>query len=238
MTKSNIRFYEKMYKKGRKALEPTGLMGRLYLLLKRFELHRRDAAGQLLETGQKILDIGCGDGELLLIAREKGYQIAAGVDLSENVIKNAKENIIRQKGSLSGFNIKKGDVDDKLPFADSSFDAVTMISVLEHVFDPYHAVLEVKRVLKKNGTFILEVPNIAWFHYRFSLLFGKLPQTAYEIGWDGGHLHYFTFATVEKLLKENGFVVLERKTSGIFTPLRLLYPSLLGANVIIKARKK
>lgn len=238
MTKQKILFYEKMYKKGRKALKPVGLIGRMYLFLKKFELHRRDAAAKLLEPGRKILDIGCGDGELLLMAKKRGYQEAVGVDLSQNVVDMAKENIMNQKGNLFGFSVKRGDADGKLPFSDQSFDTVTMIAVLEHVFDPYHAIGEARRVLKKNGLFILEVPNLAWLPYRISLLFGQLPQTAYEIGWDGGHLHYFTFAAVEKLLRESGFSILERKTSGIFTNLRLLYPPILGANVIIKARKK
>jgi hypothetical protein len=73
-------------------------------------------------------------------------------------------------------------------------------------------------------------------------LFGKLPVTSSpynwkEIGWDGGHLHYFTKKTFCRLLEECGFKVLKISGSGLFARFRNFYPSLLTGDICVKAKK-
>jgi len=231
-------FYENTYRKERIQPKPTGILGFLFNKLRHFELHRRDAVFDLLEPGEKFLDLGCGCGSLMVLARRERFSQVYGVDIAKNIIKTARKNFQKEFPKLEGVYFKLADVDKKIPFSDNFFDTVTAVAFLEHIFDPYFVVREIKRVLKPRGIFILEVHNIAWLPYRLSLLFGKLPQTTYETGWDGGHLHYFTFKAVEDLLKENGFLIIEETTSGVFSNIRRIYPSLLGSNIIIKAQKK
>ena len=88
----------------------------------------------------------------------------------------------------------------------------------------------------------MQVPNIAYLKYRIQLFFGKLPVTSSpfnwkEIGWDGGHLHYFTKKTLSKLLEESGFKIVKVSGSGLFAQFRNWYPSLLTGDIIIKAQK-
>jgi SAM-dependent methyltransferase len=122
------------------------------------------------------------------------------------------------------------------------FDAVTCVAVIEHVFDPYFVANEIHRVLKDGGIFIAEVPNIAYLKQRIKLLFGKLPITSssynwQEIGWDGGHLHYFTKTTFCGLLEECGFEILTVSGSGLFARFRNFYPALLTGDICVKAKK-
>ena len=73
-------------------------------------------------------------------------------------------------------------------------------------------------------------------------LTGKLPVTSNpfnweEIGWDGGHLHYFTKKTYCGLLEDCGFRILKLFGSGLLGDFRRVYPSLLCADVFVLAEK-
>ena len=122
------------------------------------------------------------------------------------------------------------------------FDTITAIAIIEHVFDPYFILDQIHRVLKQDGILIAEVPNIAYIKHRIRLLFGHLPITSSalnwkEIGWDGGHLHYFTKKTFCGLLEECGFEILKVSGCGFFAKFRNFYPSLLTGDIYVKARK-
>ena len=99
------------------------------------------------------------------------------------------------------------------------------MAVIEHVFDLYSVIAEIHRVLKKGGILIIEVSNIAYLRYRIELLFGKLPVTSSphncrEVGWDRGHLHYFTKKTLCRLLDVTGFGILKVTGGGLFGKIK------------------
>jgi len=237
--KAKRRFYEEMYREGRIPPPPSGVIGKLFLKLRRFELSRTQAVFPLLPRGERLLDLGCGEGFLMALAKKEKFKQVYGVDIAQNAIDKARRTFREEfPRAKKGVYFKLVDVDEGIPFPDGFFDAVVAAAFLEHVFDPYFVISEIKRVLKKDGIFILEVPNCAWLPRRMALFLGKLPKTADEMGWDGGHLHYFTFKSLEDLLVKEGFKVLTKTCSGIFSCFRQFYPSLLGANIIIKARKK
>lgn len=100
----------------------------------------------------KILDVGCGPGAALLYLSRFGDVI--GVDLSDEALKFAGK-----RGK-----VKKADI-TSLPFKDASFDAVACLDVLYHVWvkDNNKALLEIKRVLKLGGIFLLREPAYDWF---------------------------------------------------------------------------
>jgi methionine biosynthesis protein MetW len=232
------RFYDDMYADGRVGRAPSGLLGALFLRLRRFELHRIPAALSLLEPGNRLLDIGCGDGTLLALARASRSGEVYGIDVAPAVILRATATCQRILGTLDGVDVRQQDLNQTLSFPDGSVDAVTAIAVVEHIFDPYFTVAEVHRVLRDAGQFIVEVPNLAWLPRRLDVLLGRLPVTGEEEGWDGGHLHYFTFRTMRKLLISGGFDIEYIGSTGIFPRVRNLWPSLLGGNILIKARKR
>jgi methionine biosynthesis protein MetW len=232
------RFYEHMYAEGRQGRPPRGVIGRLFTSLRGFELHRVPAVFSLLEPGHRLLDLGCGDGTLLALARSSKFADVYGVDIAPAVLKRAQNTCTELLGDLNGITIRHADLNDTLPFADGFFDAVTAIAVVEHIFDPYFSVKELHRVLTPQGQLIIEVPNLAWLPRRVDVLLGRLPVTGDEEGWDGGHLHYFTFRAVKDLLTSAGFGVEHMASTGIFSRVRNVWPTLLGGNIVAKARKR
>jgi len=233
------RFYERIYAEGRKGWGPTGLLGWLYTHLKKYELHRVDAAISLLDRGDKLLDLGCGDGMLLAKSKIQGKcNEVFGTDIAEVVVNRANKTLQRVLKEKRRFNFKVANLDERFPYKDGFFDSVTCLAVLEHIFDPYFTVSEISRVLKKGGVLVLEVPNLVWLPRRITVLFGGLPKTGDEDGWDSAHLHYFTFIEAIKLLNKYGLSVEYAGTTGVFASIRNIWPTLLGGDIIIKARKK
>lgn len=108
-------------------------------------------AGDL--RGKKILDAGCGYGELLVeIAKNYPDSHLYGVDLVDIRIKEVSE----KSGKIA---IKKGDIQEKIPFEDNYFDLVFCTETLEHLKNPDHCLQEIIRVLKKTGFIVVTVPN-------------------------------------------------------------------------------
>lgn len=226
------KFYESMQE-----MKPKGLVGWFFTRLRTFETDRVSAVFNLLPSGERLLDVGCGEGSLVTRAKEK-FKEVHGIDLSVIRIEKAKANADERFSNSKQIHFSVVDVDDGIPYTDSVFDTVTCLAVLEHVFNPYYVIREVNRVLITGGTLIVEVPNVAWLPRRLRLLFGKLPVTSdTENDWEVGHLHYFTIFSLCELFKHAGFKVVLKTGSGIFSKLRDWWPSLLTGNLIIKGIK-
>ena len=207
-----------------------------YRKLRRFELHRCELAYQIAPGGDTLLDIGCGDGELLLRLKDK-YREVWGIDIAKPRINR----ILKRCGNESGINVRVEDVNGRLKFRGGSFDTITAVAILEHVFDPYHFMKECYRLLRGGGTLIVEVPNIAWLPYRIRSLMGKVPESPHcqqDAQWDYAHLHSFTRASLRKLFETEGFEVTRITSGGIFARPRRIWGSLLSADILIVGAKK
>ena len=130
-----------------------------------------------------------------------------------------------------------------LPFPEGHFSAVTMIMVLEHVFNVDHAVAEIARVLETGGVAVVQVPNIAYLKRRIELLLGRMPVTAdssdrdFTKSWDGQHLHNFTLDSLKMVFSRYGMQIEQCRCFGRLAGLRSRWPSLLGADLSVLARK-
>lgn len=231
--------YEKQY--GQKKLISTISFPRLRKIFKKYDLHREDLALGLLDKADRLLDVGCGDGSLIFKARDKFNEVY-GIDVSPSRIEQAEKTAVTKFPNDDAIHFSVSNINDEFDFPDGMFDTVTSIAVIEHIFDPYFVVEQIHRILKKDGIFIINVPNIAYLRHRMHLAFGKLPVTSSslnwkQIGWDGGHLHYFTKKSLCNLLTECGFEILKITGSGLFAKFRNFYPSLLTGDICIKARK-
>lgn len=239
MPNSKQIFYEKVYREENQTIKLRSTIGRLYLLLKKYEVYREDVAYELAPGGKQVLDIGCGNGSLAIRFLSK-YGYSFGCDIARTRLSQAD----KKRNNLGIKNIKRlkflvADADDKLPFAAGSFDTVTMIATLEHFFDPYHVIKEVTRILKRGGTIIIQVPNLGFLPRRIAVLLGNIPVTSEdEEGWDGGHLHYFTVGSLKNLILQHGYSINKITCSGVFSGIRRQWVSLSGADIFISARKK
>lgn len=148
-------------------LEPLGyikkrrLVGRIILPITR--RLRAVNAEKYMKAAERHLDIGCGDGYFL---RRSKCQERFGLD------------------RLLGDNIT-----DKLDFADSYFDYVTMLAVVEHFHSPEDIFKEVARVLKPGGRFIITTPRKS----------ADLLIKVYAKNIDEEHLSYFNCDRIKEL---------------------------------------
>ncbi len=204
--------------------------------LRRWEVTRVQVASGLLPKGESLLDLGCGDGDLVLEVGER-YQRIVATDVSAAALAQGKA---RTEASSFGDRIDWQVVDGNqaLPFSDGQFDTVVSLSTLQYIFDPELLLAETFRVLRPGGHLLVEVPNVAYLPQRLRLLAGKPIQTSYwKHGIDGGNLHYFTVATLQQLVKQAGFTTLRQTGSGVFAAARTWRVSLLCGNVFLLARR-
>jgi len=193
---------------------------------------RNVVVGRIISSGDKYLDVGIGSGIQLMICIDS-FNKLYGIDISPERIGHLKK-----KKEFNKFYLSVQNIESRTKYQSGFFDTVTMVAVLEHVFDPHIVLKEARRILKYEGELIIEVPNMAWLPRRLSLFFGHFPLTSTDPGFDGGHLHYFEKNNLTKLLNEHGFSVELVVCSGFLSKIRKLWPTLLGGDIIIKARKR
>src|SRR6266700_3965858 len=159
---------------------------------------------RVLPRGQKLLDLGCGDGRFLAAAKTL-FEETIGVEGSEEAAARAER---------AGVRAVVADITDTpLPFPSGHFDCVTCLDVIEHVPDPRPLLSEAARLLRPGGTFLLTTPNIRYLKRIASLLFaGRFPKTSKDPEpYDGGHFHFFTFKDIVSLLNAAGLTTVQRR---------------------------
>lgn len=108
------------------------------------------------KPGEKILDIGCGDGIWTNQLAKTNQVKVIGIDTSKHDLALAKKRA--ELMSIKNVSYKQMDA-GKMPFANNSFDKIYSISTFEHIKDEIAALKEVLRILKTGGIFVLSVPQ-------------------------------------------------------------------------------
>jgi len=176
-------------------------------------------------TGERLLDIGCGNGEIARFFGDR-FQEIHGTDISDEALAAAKINGV--EGRRTNLNV------EKLSYPDDYFDVITCLDVIEHIFDTYHLLSEVRRTLRPKGTFVLSFPNIGFVKFRISLLLGTFPRTSNDTElYDGGHIHYFTVREMQHLLQQYGFTPIAYSGAGKAKALKSRFPNLLAQDAFI-----
>lgn len=158
---------------------------------------------QLLPDKGRLLDVGCGVGVFLCLARDRGWEVQ-GIDISPFAAEYAKQRF--------GLNVTAGTLSE-VQFAPNGFDVVTMWDLIEHVADPIQELVEVRRILAPQGYLLVNTPNeagllkaLAGLFYKASMGSIRYPvKKLYHIY----HLHYFTPTTLSMILEKAGFRVVK-----------------------------
>lgn len=189
-------------------------------------------------SGNTVLDVGCGNGNLLFQLREQ-FNTLIGLEYSPHRLEQAKLNLVDEN-----FIPVLGSAEDMGKIESDSIDCIVSADTIEHVPDVYMAVAEFYRVLRPGGRLIINTPNIAFLKKRALLLIGRFPSTSQpnegmgnDILFDGGHLHYFTFRSLSLLLKRSGFSVDQSIGFGKFGRVHNIYPPLLSGGIQLVASK-
>ncbi len=145
----------------------------------------------------RILDVGCGYGFFLEIAKKRGWEVY-GTEISSDACKKCTE---------KGINMHFGKL-ESCEFDPESFDVIVSLEVIEHFSDPRSTMKCINGVLRKGGLFYLTTPNFnAYLRYRL--------KAQYDVIDYPNHLCYFTPVTLRLFAEKLGFETLKIKTTGI-----------------------
>jgi 2-polyprenyl-3-methyl-5-hydroxy-6-metoxy-1,4-benzoquinol methylase len=156
----------------------------------------------------RLLDIGCGMGIFLSMAKEKGWEVS-GVDISDYAVSFARERF--------GLNCFAGKLKDA-NFPDNYFDVVTLWDVIEHFEGPLEELEEIKRILTDDGIILFDTPNVESLmrliaHWTYKVTGGLFKYPVKKL-YHQFHLYYFSTRTLRMLLDKAGFeiMVMRKKT--------------------------
>ena len=159
-----------------------------------------DGAGLLARSpqAQSALDIGCGNGNLLVgLAGDGRYLTGVEPDPEARTVASAR-----------GLNVLTGTA-ETLPAALSGqrFDLVTLTHVLEHCRDPLRALHNIRGLLGPSGVFYCEVPNCGSVYFQTLALISEMLDVP-------RHLHFFTRASLTRLCQKAGLRVFDYSYHG------------------------
>lgn len=157
------------------------LFERMYHMIKNIALKNKVKLINAQSEKGKLLDVGAGTGDFLVVAKNDGWQ-TTGIEPSEKAKTIALNKGVNFAGNLSDLK-------------DHSFDVITMWHVLEHVPNLDEYILELKRLLKPTGTILIAVPNFKSFDANY---YGRF-WAAYDVP---RHIWHFSKTAIQKLFAE------------------------------------
>jgi SAM-dependent methyltransferase len=188
-------FYYQTYYPEASLSPPAFVQTRLEEITAGFAAHRQT---------NRLLDIGCGAGNLMQAAQKNGWT-AYGLDVAKGAVKHVR--------SL-GFEVFQGELRDA-HFPAQHFDVITAAEILEHLSDPRVLVEEVARILRPGGLFWTTTPNARGISARVLGL-------KWRCIWPPEHLQLFSPGGLKSLLREVGFSQIRVQTTG-GNPMELIH---------------
>jgi len=171
---------------------------------KQFNIHVDEMtkySGDDIKPG-KFLDIGCGSGSTVRAATDLGWD-AVGIDIDPALIKLGQEKF--QANIKCSPLLESG-------FEEKQYQFIRLRDVIEHLPNPYDALLEIKRLLIPGGFVLMATPNEDALPTQLRLLFGGKRNKVATVE-PPHHVHGFTPKTLKKLLERAGLDVLRVETA-------------------------
>jgi methionine biosynthesis protein MetW len=172
---------------------------------------------EMVERGAKVLDVGCGDGELLRLLSETRGVDGRGIELSREGV---------NEGVAKGLAVIQGDADtDLVNYPDDAFDYVILSQTLQATRQP-RAVVE--HMLRIGRHAVVSFPNFGHWRIRLQILFGgRMPRTDNlpDTWYDTPNIHFCTIKDFRDLCGMTGAKMVKAVALNAWgTPLRLNAP--------------
>lgn len=175
--------------------------------------------------GARVIDLGCGDGSLLALLKEKKKISELGIDIAESGVSSCLR---------KGINARTGRIDVKLEdISDDSFDFAICNVTLQMVMYPEVMLREMKRIAKFQ---VISFPNFGFILNRLDMLiYGRMPRTMLSnYHWyNTGHIHQLSISDFINTINKLGLRVIKSNTFARRKFLR--YLSFVSANLFSPA---
>lgn len=148
---------------------------------------------------RRIVDIGCGNGALCRELAEHGYEVVGCEPSAESLH-------FAQLGAPGLVFHGLGVDDDPSLIGTESFDVAIATEVIEHLVTPLNLLHFAKQLLRRGGHLIISTPYHGYLKNLALALTNKWDSHLNPF-WDGGHIKFWSYKTVSRLLNENGFHV-------------------------------
>lgn len=150
----------------------------------------------------RVVDLGCGSGHVAAELARRGHRVA-GVDVSADGIRLARE---AYGAELPGLRFHEGSVydDDLAERLGGEADCVLSLEVVEHLYLPRALFAQAHRLLRPGGALVLSTPYHGYLKNLAISLAGGWDRH-WGAGWDGGHVKFFSPATLRSMAAEAGF---------------------------------
>jgi 2-polyprenyl-3-methyl-5-hydroxy-6-metoxy-1,4-benzoquinol methylase len=152
---------------------------------------------------KRVLDLGSGNGALCAQISSAGYKVV-GVEYDKEGVDVARTT----HSEISFYNFGVQDNPATLLNSEQVFDVVVSTEVIEHLFSPHLLPIYARGVLKQGGYLIVTTPYHGYLKNLALAIFGKWDHH-HTVLWHGGHVKFWSRATLTQLLSENGFEVVD-----------------------------
>ena len=192
-----------------------------------------------IPLGSKVLEIGCGSGQLanILTLRKKCSVYCVEKDPVMAAIARSK--------CVEMLNVDVENWD--LLYTSGFFDCIILGNVLEHMVEPASVLVRLKKFLSDDGFLIYSVPNVVNWYSRMTIFFGEFEYAESGI-FDKAHLRFFDLSSAKKLAESTGYRIIsldvtpsiylfKGKLNFLWYRLALIWKNLFADEFIIQARK-
>ena len=185
-----------------------------------------------ITEGSRVLDLGCGDGQLLAALQAQKGVTGYGIEIDpDNIVSCIKR----------GVNVIHSDLDAGLSEFDAdSFDFVIMTQTIQAMRFPHRLIDEMLRIGRES---IVTFPNMGHWKCRLQFLHGKMPVTRHlpNTWYDTANIHMCTLSDFEDLCAEKHLQVLERApvdSQHRAVPGMRLWPNLLAEIAVYRIKRR
>ncbi|MBW2389486.1 MAG: class I SAM-dependent methyltransferase [Deltaproteobacteria bacterium] len=147
-----------------------------------------------------LLDVGCGGGQFLAFARQRGWEQLEGIEYAPGAATRARE---RTGAEVHTVDFLASGLEP------AQYAGITMWNVIEHAADPRAFVAEVYRLLRPAGTYVADCPN------RYGITMRAIGKEAYVV-MPPEHLTYFGHRSLRRLLENAGLEVRKLASNTIY----------------------